>query len=495
VNTLLALHVLALVLGVVGVVPAPFFYAFLLPFSGLAAAARFGRARAAGLFAATYAITLIAELWGTRVGLFGARYQYLLDAWAPLPGPLLFVAVPCMWFMMMLPSYLVARRVVRRGHVGVALLGAAIMTAWDVVLDPTSVAAGLWRWSGGTPSLYGIPVENYLSWYGGSAIVIALYSLADCADAEDDTRPLLAYAAVAAYYLGTPVALGALLGMGGAVALALLCRPRVATRTLRQRPDWQSPPERAAIAALERADFLRHPVKNHFVNSLHIVVAHGERYMIANLRRVRERLGGELRGQADWFVEQEGHHAAEHRRFSAQLGRLGYSTRGLDQLCGFVGQRLLPGLFGARMNLAITVAIEHWTASVAELVLGEDLLAELDPAARRIVEWHCWEELEHRAVAFDVFQAVSGSYFLRLAGLLVGVQLIALLSLVGLWSFLAQDRQLLSAAAWREGLAFFYLRQRLALRTLPRALELVRPGFHPNQGFRLETLGDATVSA
>src|SRR5262249_12987664 len=160
-----------------------------------------------------------------------------------------------------------------------------------------------------------------------------------------------------------------------------------------------------------------HPVKNHFVNALHVVVAHGERYMIANLRRVHDRLSPARQRQARWFVEQEAHHAAQHRRFSAQLARVGYRTDRLDRVCRWFGARLLPRVFGARLNMAITVAIEHWTASVSELVLTEGLLADLDPAARRVVEWHCWEELEHRAVAFDVFQEVSGSYALRLVGL------------------------------------------------------------------------------
>jgi uncharacterized protein len=276
----------------------------------------------------------------------------------------------------------------------------------------------------------------------------------------------------------------ALAFMGGAVALAVLRRPRRA-RTVEWCEEWATPPGIDAVRSLRREDFQRHPVKNHFVNSLHIVVAHGERYMIANIRRVKAQLSGELRRQADWFVAQEAHHAAEHRRFSAHLEGLGYRTGRVERLCRAIGQRILPRIFGARVNMAITVAIEHWTACVAELVLGERLLADLDPAARRLVEWHCWEELEHRAVAFDVFQAVSGSYAIRLFGLFIGVQLIALLSLVGLVSFLAQDGQLFRLSAWRDGLRFFYFEQGLALRTLPRALELLRPGFHPNAAFAL----------
>lgn len=490
---LLALHALALALAALGVVPAggpPIFYAFLLPFSLTHAAGRFGARRAALLFGATFAVTLAAELFGTNVGLFGARYAYAPAAWAPLPGGFILAAVPCMWFMMMYPSYVVARLMVgRRAHAAIAVVGALVMTAWDVVLDPTAVAAGLWRWSGGTPSLLDIPLENYLAWFVGSVPTIALYSVVD-RDDEPTLHPVAAYGAVALYYAATSapgVGLAALAAMGAPAALAVaraLARRAPRPAVLRLAPEWAGPPAPGDVGRLRRADFLRHPVKNHFVNSLHVVVAHGERYMIANIRRVRARLRSpELGRQADWFVAQEASHAAEHRRFSAQLARLGYDVGRLDRLCRFAGQRLLPRVLGARLNMAVTVAIEHWTACVAEIVLRDRLLADLDPAARRLVEWHCFEELEHRAVAFDVWRDVCGSYLVRLAGMAIGVQLIALLSLYGLVSFLAQDRQLLSWRAWREGLRFFYLREALVVRTLPRALALARPGFHPTAGF------------
>jgi predicted metal-dependent hydrolase len=298
---------------------------------------------------------------------------------------------------------------------------------------------------------------------------------------------------VAAVYLATgaeDVRLAALATMGAALLVVVAA---LAWRSARTRSDllvrgaWLSPPPGDAVQALRREDFRRHPVKNHFVNSLHIVVAHGEKYMIDNVKRVRDRLAPpHLRRQVDWFIEQEGRHAAEHRRFVAQLARLGYRTERLDRLCRFIGQRLLPRIFGARLNMAVTVAIEHWTASVAEIILGDRLLADLDPPARRLVEWHCFEELEHRAVAFDVYRGCGGGYLTRVAGVIVGFQLIAALSLVGLVSFLLQDRQLLSVSAWREGLGFFYTRQALVLRTLPRALQLLRPGFHPSESASME---------
>ena len=74
---------------------------------------------------------------------------------------------------MMIPSHALARTLVR-SPLAVALVGGLVMTAWDLTLDPMCVAAGLWEWRGGTP-IGGIPVENYLSWWLGSSIVIGLF--------------------------------------------------------------------------------------------------------------------------------------------------------------------------------------------------------------------------------------------------------------------------------------------------------------------------------
>ena len=92
----LALHILTLALGALGILPAggpPWVLAFLLPFSVAFALRRWGPARALVLFVATYAITYVAELWGTTHGLLGAHYAYAPAAWAPLSEPLLMAIV------------------------------------------------------------------------------------------------------------------------------------------------------------------------------------------------------------------------------------------------------------------------------------------------------------------------------------------------------------------------------------------------------------------
>ena len=53
----------------------------------------------------------------------------------------------------------------RANLVGLALLGALVMAAWDLVIDPvlSGPTVGAWVWERGGP-WYGVPVQNYLGW-------------------------------------------------------------------------------------------------------------------------------------------------------------------------------------------------------------------------------------------------------------------------------------------------------------------------------------------
>src|SRR5665811_1600689 len=64
-----------------------------------------------------------------------------------------------------------------RGHlVRRALVGALVMTAWDLVVDPilSGPTVGAWVWERGGP-YYGVPVQNYLGWIVTTFTAYVLY--------------------------------------------------------------------------------------------------------------------------------------------------------------------------------------------------------------------------------------------------------------------------------------------------------------------------------
>ncbi|NHI92893.1 MAG: carotenoid biosynthesis protein [Candidatus Lokiarchaeota archaeon] len=57
-----------------------------------------------------------------------------------------------------------------------SFIGSLIMTAWDLINDPTMVARGYWTWPLGG-EFYGIPIGNYVFWIITSFGVFVLFNL------------------------------------------------------------------------------------------------------------------------------------------------------------------------------------------------------------------------------------------------------------------------------------------------------------------------------
>jgi predicted metal-dependent hydrolase len=137
-------------------------------------------------------------------------------------------------------------------------------------------------------------------------------------------------------------------------------------------------------------------------------------------------------------------------------------------------ERLLP----PSARLAATAACEHLTASMADEVLAHDRLRDADPAMRELLQWHVAEEIEHKAVAYDVLQRVAPSYWLRVLGLFIAVTMLGIFWTVGTLMLIRQDR-----LSWRELRAANADLPRLRPfepRNFLRALrDYVRPSFHP----------------
>jgi putative membrane protein len=136
---------------------------------------RWGAARAGAAAAIVGAGTAVVERVGTATGLPFGRYRYtgvLRPAVGDVPA-----VVPAAWFAMALPARetavavlgprLAARPVPRW------LAGSALLTAWDLFLDPQMVGEGYWRWAR-RGRYRGIPLSNYLGWFVTGVAVMAV---------------------------------------------------------------------------------------------------------------------------------------------------------------------------------------------------------------------------------------------------------------------------------------------------------------------------------
>ena len=173
--------------------------------------------------------------------------------------------------------------------------------------------------------------------------------------------------------------------------------------------------------AFDHAEALPHhfvsgdPAMSHVVAMLSAMFPDGEDFFVRSVRACRDEVTDpELREQVKGFIGQEAMHGREHRTFNERLAALGYPTKGVERLVDW-GLRLRERIWSRRANLALTAALEHYTATLAEVLLSDEAArARFDvPEVRSLLLWHALEESEHKAVAFDVYRAAGGSERLR----------------------------------------------------------------------------------
>ena len=143
-----------------------------------------GGRHTAAFFGITAVVSWLFEEAGVVTGAVFGPYHYTstLGPWlGSVP-----ILIPLAWFMMIYPSYVIANLIVDGvpsgtrgglGHLaGLALLGALVMVAWDLVVDPilSGPVFGAWVWEQGGP-YFGVPVHNYAGWVVTTFTVYLLY--------------------------------------------------------------------------------------------------------------------------------------------------------------------------------------------------------------------------------------------------------------------------------------------------------------------------------
>ena len=192
-----------------------------------------------------------------------------------------------------------------------------------------------------------------------------------------------------------------------------------------------------------------------FFNGMSITFPVGEKFFIDSVRHYADQITDPtLQEHVKGFCGQEGFHRREHQRYNEILCTArGYN---LEKLEGTLTRRLkwAQKNLSPLQNLAITVAIEHFTAVLAELLLRSgSTLDRAEPSMRALWRWHAAEEMEHKAVAFDVYRAVGGSEELRLAVMRRASVLMSIELTRALLYILKKDGQLFNFKLWRTGLA------------------------------------------
>lgn len=179
---------------------------------------------------------------------------------------------------------------------------------------------------------------------------------------------------------------------------------------------------------------------SHMVNGASLAMPYLEPFLIKTLREALPKLDASLREDVKGFVGQEAQHFTNHRRYNENLKSNGYPELALVEESMKVDYEKISK-WSLQWRLAYSAGFESMTLGVTEWLINhrEALFQDADPVVASLILWHMVEESEHKTVAFDVFQAVSGNYFLRAMGLIVGSFHVGFMSRRGYRAMLLKD--------------------------------------------------------
>lgn len=217
-----------------------------------------------------------------------------------------------------------------------------------------------------------------------------------------------------------------------------------------------------------------------FFNNLSVFFPAGEKFFIVSVKAHKHYIRDpRLAEEARAFYSQEGIHSREHIRYNAVLKDQGYPVLAMEKRVERL-LRLVSRLTTARQQLAVTSALEHFTALMAHLMLRDAKVLEgAHPVMAALWRWHAAEENEHKAVAFDVYRAAGGNYVERC--------MVMVFATVIFWAkvfehqvrLMRHDGTLFSLGEWRSLLSFLFVSPG-AFRGLGALyLDYFRPSFHP----------------
>ncbi|WP_348673722.1 metal-dependent hydrolase [uncultured Abyssibacter sp.] len=231
------------------------------------------------------------------------------------------------------------------------------------------------------------------------------------------------------------------------------------------------------------------PYVSHFFNTLSVFFPVGERFFMHAVRHYRDQVTDpELQKAVTAFIGQEAMHGREHEAYNAAVAKAGMPVDAMEARVHWLLEELKLHM-PKSMQLSATIALEHFTAIMADKLLADErVMGDSDEIMAKIWNWHALEETEHKAVAFDVWDvAMKGrpdAYVNRAVGLIVATLIFWPLVAEFHWRMVRADPSLKKGLRARlkgyAGLANYLFRSPGALaKTVPEWFDYFRPSFQP----------------
>ncbi|MEN9713264.1 MAG: hypothetical protein RLY90_1525 [Pseudomonadota bacterium] len=231
-----------------------------------------------------------------------------------------------------------------------------------------------------------------------------------------------------------------------------------------------------------------------FFNALSMSFPVGEQFFIDSVRSGEKQLGQtsedeRLRANIKKFIGQEATHRFLHGQYNDHL-----SVQGLHNTWADRALQQREKLYRKTKNssqphlheLALTAAYEHITSVLGNDVMvsmhqPHDLLLHAHPKMQTLWRWHAAEEMEHRDIAFDLYQHLGGNYQRRVFWYFFALLRFTTDALRQTVRNLWDDKTLHHPRTWWSALRFVFGRQGCIRRFTRPLLAYCQRDFHPKQ--------------
>jgi uncharacterized protein len=225
------------------------------------------------------------------------------------------------------------------------------------------------------------------------------------------------------------------------------------------------------------------PIGSSFHTALSVTFPRGEAMFIEAVKAHRDGVDEKLAREIRAFTQQEVIHSREHVVFNRKAAETGYDLSELEADVSHVLDLIKSR--PAIVNLAATIALEHYTAMMASVMLSDDkMYAGAEKIWADLWKWHAIEEIEHKGVAYDTWLHATRDWSRWKRWKIKSIMMLAVTSrfwprrVKGMKLLLAQD----GLTGWRvTARIWWYLvgSPGVLRRSFIPWLRYFLPGFHP----------------
>ena len=218
-----------------------------------------------------------------------------------------------------------------------------------------------------------------------------------------------------------------------------------------------------------------------FWDNLSVLFPAGERFFMNSVRAFEAVVKDpKLKEEVRLFYQQEALHSREHVRYNDMLRAHVYPVDEMDASV----RKLLENVakLPEDIQLAVTCSLEHFTAMLAQFVLGPDSPFETaHPVMGALWRWHAAEENEHASVAFDVYKETGGGYTVRVIVMAVATLIFWAKVIEQQLRMMRADGTLTSGKEWGALARFLFKKPGWMFKMVRPYLAYYKPSFHPTE--------------